>query len=142
MANSNMGTNLIAWSEKFRCGVKALDGEHQALFGLLNTIHALASAEDGKSQAKEKFAQYLSLMKKHFRTEESLLKQNNYPGYPKQKNDHDALFVKYRGIEEKINSGELELTADLLKDVAALLTTHILEVDKAYGEFLGSVGVR
>ncbi len=132
---------LVKWSDRLRCGVRAMDSEHEELFSLLVEIEQMVSQSNRKS-ALEGVSRLIFLLRRHYSSEEYLLKSNNYPGVSKQIKDHEELMAKFCDISKKLESGSLELNVGLVEQMAAMLNDHIMGADQAYGEFLNSVGVK
>ena len=85
----------IQWSEKFSVGVKELDEQHHQLVKMLNRLISTRESTDTHSETISDVLQEMTqYAQKHFKTEESLLKQYGYPGLEQQKEEHHAYRLK------------------------------------------------
>lgn len=112
-------------------GNALIDSEHRELFKAVNSLMDACSQGKGRDQIQKTVTFLNDYVAKHFRDEENLQTQSNYPGYPAHKQFHD-------GYRRKLNETTLELmqqgaTVKALGDlntVVAILVSHIRTEDK------------
>ena len=132
----------VQWSEKFSVGVRELDQQHQYLIKLLNR---LISAQGTINTHSETVSDTLMAMTRyaqtHFKTEESLMEANGYPGLEEQKIQHRDFRKKTVGFSTATTFGIDQVPEDLLTYLNNWLVHHILEDDMAYRAFFKDKGV-
>jgi len=73
--------------------------------------------------------------REHFKDEESLMKQYNYPDYEEHVKKHENLTKKLREINDGIVTGEISLQ-DVTEFMQNWVHGHILGEDLILGQFL------
>jgi len=129
---------LIAWSNKFKCGIKLIDDQHKGLVDLINEVYAHVTGN--KVQEHDYFNRVIreavKYVKFHFATEERIMHVTKFAGYTEHKKEHDNFILS---LVEKINdykAGDrlaLSTFARFLKD---WVMSHIAFVDKLDFVFL------
>jgi hemerythrin-like metal-binding protein len=133
--------SLIKWNDTLSVGVQSIDKQHQKLVDLVNDFY------DGFNQGspQEKISELLLGMKNytvmHFTTEEKIMRETNFPGYSKHKEDHDKFVETVLDLEKRFNSGKLIITFEITNFLKKWITDHIKVVDKEYTEHFQSKGV-
>jgi hemerythrin-like metal-binding protein len=127
---------LFKWSNRYSVCIESIDEEHKGLFQLLNRLYTSLTEGDAQEILAEVIDELFEYTQKHFRREESLLKQVEYP-YLK---NHIALheyfeqsIVRYR---EQLYSDPSSLTIDILSFLRDWLIQHIQGVDMDYVPYL------
>jgi hemerythrin-like metal-binding protein len=120
------------WKQSYSVQHKILDEQHQIILGLCHRIEqyindARESDNEALLQATKEFALNVRI---HFRTEENILQQSNYPLCQPHKHQHDA----YLDILDSILTGENDCSnAYLLKEyLVNWWIDHILCSDMQY----------
>ena len=133
---------LVVWKEEYSVNIQEIDRQHKRLFDMINGLHEAMLSGKGHSVLNNTISGLVDYTVTHFRTEESLLKQHNYPGYLNHKAEHDRFVQKIKEFEEKFQKGELGITIEILNFLKDWLSSHILVVDKRYSKYLNDRGVR
>jgi len=130
----------IKWCDEYNIGIEYIDQDHKKLVHLLNQFsiaYDYAQCEDFEREALEDLVSYT---KYHFKREEKLMADYNYPGLIEHQKEHQAMIDTvddYVRIYEKQGH-------DSLKQVTNLLTfwlfNHIQESDKQYRDYLEQQG--
>ncbi|QQS35451.1 MAG: bacteriohemerythrin [Ignavibacteriales bacterium] len=133
---------LIAWNEKYSVGINSIDAQHKRLVDYTNQLHdAMASGK-----AKEKIPSILENLvrytKDHFAYEEKVMDSNKYPGYLKQKMEHDSLTKQVTKFKDDMLAGKISLSIEVMEFLKGWLINHISGSDKLYTQFLVSKGVK
>lgn len=117
---------MVELSKTFELDCKALDQDHQLLMELVNEITAML--DDGRTEnCKARVVDFVKLAKRHFRREEGLLREANYPDIGRhsahhrhldQKMDHLVEFADMVTDNEKARESlKKELVFFLMDDV-------------------------
>ena len=130
------------WLSQYRVRITLIDEQHQELFAALNRLHDEVLCGADSEVLKVRLSQFIGLVQKHFADEERMLKETGYPGYEKQRTDHAALIKQLKDKLLRVNSGEIEVSTNLLGGIRDQLTLHISGPDAAYAEFLADCGMR
>ena len=113
-------------------GNMELDREHEQILEMVRRLEA-SSAENRTAVAREVLCDLLSYTEHHFRHEESLFQDTDYPAAASHAEEHRLLSAKVRQIiadEEYVHPDSL---SDMLED---WVVRHIVEVDQGYVDYL------
>jgi len=129
---------LIRWSDQYSVGVPGLDAQHRQLIDALNELHEAMSAARGQQvlgSLLERLGQYA---RTHLETEENFLKTHGYPAFAQHKAQHDAYGARVREMQQQLRQGRVAISVSLMAFLKEWWTTHILNADRQYAEFLKS----
>ena len=69
------------------------------------------------------------------------MRKHGYPEYEAHKTIHQALTREVREFQRKFQSGEPDMTDELMDFLKKWLVDHIMVIDKKYSTFLNKKGV-
>ncbi|SCA56143.1 putative Hemerythrin-like metal-binding protein [Candidatus Terasakiella magnetica] len=128
---------MIKFDDSFMLECEEIDKDHAWLNQLAEDISA-AIDEDRAEDCAELARRFVSLCKKHFGAEESLLKRAGYPDAQHHHEHHQSLYGK---METIVKLGEAAATNELArkslkKEVFYLLMDDIINEDLSFKEFV------
>lgn len=82
---------MFEWTTDYEVGVRQIDGEHQRLFALAETMHRAMLEGNGKAILQDRLAALLGYTCYHFEHEEQLMQQIGYPSYRQHRQEHEDL---------------------------------------------------
>jgi hemerythrin-like metal-binding protein len=133
----------IQWSDKYSVGVEDLDEQHRQIIGMLNRLVSLPETGDTRS---ETVSEILTTMThyalEHFKTEERLLKEYDYPNFEEHRREHVDYRKKAIDFSMATSLGVEAVPQILLSYLMEWWTHHILEEDMKYKPFFAKKGVR
>ena len=74
----------------------------------------------------------------HLETEENFLKTHGYPAFARHKAQHAAYAAKVREMQQQLRQGRVAISVGLMAFLKEWWTTHILNADRQYAEYLKS----
>ncbi len=122
------------WLDEYKIGNLIIDKQHEHLFELANRI--IDPYNDQQTTYLNSMALH-DYINTHFKAEESLMEQCNYPDYKSHKEKHKLLTKKF----DRLNSGILTdetIKEDVVKFMADWILVHILHDDMHFQSFLNS----
>jgi hemerythrin-like metal-binding protein len=122
---------LIAWNDSYKTGDATVDGQHQELFRMVNTLHDAIISGKGKEVVQPTLDGLAKYVGTHFGHEEKLMQAKDYPGFAVHKAKHEDLTKQALKIIEDYRTGKTQLTISLSRFLADWLRTHIDIEDKA-----------
>jgi hemerythrin len=107
----------------------------------LNALNDAVSAGN-RVNVGQKLDALIAYVAGHFKTEEDLFDAHGYPDAAAHKAKHADLVKTCLDVQKKFHNREIEITPDTCVFVKDWLYDHIPNVDKHYGAFLNSKGVK
>ena len=124
--------STFIWLDEYKIGDDLIDQQHQYLFDLANQIVAPYNDQQKTHQNVLTLHHYV---REHFREEESLMKEYEYPGYEEQVKEHNLLANRLHEVSSGILTGEIK-REEVIEFMRNWLLDHILGKDMLLGEFL------
>lgn len=130
----------IAWRPEYCVSVDEIDEQHKELFRIFNEFGDAmwdGKGRDTVAEALKFLAQYTV---EHFRSEEQIMLEHNYPDYTKHKQVHDALVEEVSEFVRRYNSEEvpLETTVKVFNRVGDWTREHVRGMDQEMGRYVAS----
>lgn len=128
----------ITWTPSLRIGHDKIDEQHVELFGLFDAL----VEGSVKGEAKETLIVLHDRLKEyaevHFRDEEALMQQANYPKFAQHKRAHDTFRNRLAEIRQQISTQgpTLMVLIETNKALVSWLVNHVKEVDQLFGQYL------
>ncbi|MBF0380820.1 MAG: hemerythrin family protein [Magnetococcales bacterium] len=88
------------------------------------------------------FGRISRFVAEHFRHEEQLMQEYDYPEYNNQKQMHNSFESKLIDVQSKIRGRDIRFTNDFCKELWEWLFHHINVVDVAYRDFFIEKGLK
>ncbi|MDD5387942.1 MAG: bacteriohemerythrin [Gallionellaceae bacterium] len=135
----------ILWSDNYLTGVDRIDEQHKVLVNTLNEANARLAINVTRELLEQITRDLLSYAIYHFDTEESLMREYDYPGLrgadaEQHRQEHRAFSQQVVALRNGLRDGNLVSREELLSFLNNWLINHILNTDKRLGEFLNSHG--
>lgn len=132
--------DLVVWDTTFETGQEDIDDDHRHLFFLFNEFSTAVNEGKGALVIRGLLDELRDYAHDHFRREESLMLEYDYPDYARHKKMHDTFEKQINDVATHVDvSGDM--AAFLLSFLAKWLSGHILSADQRFGAFLAEHGV-
>ncbi len=130
----------MEWTPAFSVNHPIIDEQHKELFNQFNKLlNYIGNEEEGKLEILDFLEAYIVT---HFETEETVMKQVDYPDYVAHKAQHTAFietFKKFKQEYEQYKGGHLYLALHIQQKLFNYLVHHVGKSDKKLGRFLSEV---
>jgi hemerythrin-like metal-binding protein len=123
------------WSPNLSVGVEELDCDHQELIDLMNQLDAEVERAAGHDAISRKLDELIARTERHFRREEEIMAQNEYPDAEHHARLHDALIEEIGEFRQGLAAGA-EIGPEITGFMKRWLISHIIESDKHLGGYL------
>ena len=127
--------DTVEWSEKFAIGDKDIDADHQKLLSLFNEFSISINTGKGDAVIRGLLDELRGYTSYHFSREQSLMIDSRFPDYEHHKKMHDTFIRQIDDVASQLCVGG-DMCAFLLSFLGKWFTSHILEADCAFGEYL------
>lgn len=133
--------NIVEWKPEYSVAVESIDKDHQKLFEIVNRLFRSMSKGEGSKIISSLVDELQSYTIYHFNREETFFRLTNYPNAYIHQQEHASFIVKVKDFKQKINSGNVSFSPDLLEFLRDWLMNHIMNSDKMYSEHLKKYGI-
>jgi hemerythrin-like metal-binding protein len=117
------------WKEELSVGIAQQDKEHQDIVQCVNDVGTAASTE----AVRAAMDRLIFCIRIHFKTEESMMRELNYPHFAEHIKEHQHLLDEVKAIESDIQDAPVSPCAlDLLRKA---MESHFMADEKDYGVF-------
>ena len=118
-------------------GIDIIDNQHKRLLDAINQLHhGLSDPRQDRTQAfRDAARQCVAYVKDHFSTEETLLQEKAYPGYPAQKAAHAYFVRRLLADSERFETGDHLAPNRFVRFLAEWLVSHIAIEDQKYAAY-------
>lgn len=126
----------MAWdSAKFDIHVPKMNQQHQKLVGIMNKLYDRHAAKAPKSELNTLLVELRDYTMLHFREEEALLDKIQFPTRDRHKLIHQQLLTDFGNHYNAFVAGSGEISKAFFDFLRLWLTSHIMHIDRKYGEF-------
>lgn len=129
---------MIEWTNDLAVGFSEIDRQHQELFSKIDTLLNACNQGKGRASVGEIIQFLTDYVVFHFGTEETLMKQYQYPDYSTHKAMHDQFVQKFLEVKSQFDSdgASVRIVIAINQMVVKWLNDHIRHVDTLLGAFL------
>ena len=132
---------LIKWTPSLSVGLTILDADHIILVGIVNQLYDAMTEGHGEELVKPILSTMRQYTDYHFRREESLMKENNYPKYEEHKRHHEILVQTLDGFMDRYAKDMKSVTTtEISRFLQAWLVNHIQNIDFGYKPYMHDSG--
>ncbi len=123
---------MIEWEEKYSVGISMPDEEHKKLIGILNKAIFTKEHNDNPEEIKEVLREMTNYALTHFKTEETYMKEFNYPEYQDHKEEHRHFSTAIIAYHDKVIKDDSQIANMIIEYLKWWLVNHIQVTDKKY----------
>jgi hemerythrin len=127
---------LAIWNDSLLTSNDLVDEQHRELYQLVNDLHnAIVKGQDNSIllPTVDKLIKYTV---EHFREEECLMKEVDYPGFEAHKHQHEELTRKVKEQVENYRTGKSVLAISLSSFMTKWLQHHVRQEDYAVVNYI------
>jgi hemerythrin len=132
---------LFRWTTGYAVGIREIDEEHQRLFGFAESLHQAMLEGKGTEALANLHGDLLRYTGYHFAHEEQLMQRIGYPGYRQHCQEHENLRFRVRTTQDRLDSGEITMTIEVMQFLMTWLDRHITISDHRIGSYMKSRGL-
>lgn len=125
----------VHWSPNLSVGNDEIDADHEKLIDLLNSLVSSVEAGSGLDVVRAELEHLMTETENHFRHEERIMTQANYPELGYHQRIHEALMKEIREFHSEL-AGGTEIGPEITDFIRNWLVSHIMESDKQLGGYL------
>ncbi len=127
-----VGVLLIEWKKEWESTNEIIDNQHQKIIAMANQVINLYLEATSKKEIENQLNKLLELIAEHFKTEEYILKEINYPGYAHHEELHHKLLAKSLKVKELVHSTEVTPSAFYSFIMDDVIVGHLEDEDAKF----------
>jgi len=127
---------IYEWSENLSIRIDRIDDEHKQVFDKINELSRALSRQESNKILGRILEDFVTIISKHFSTEEVLFEKYNYPDATVHKSEHDKFNKKMGALMTIYNDGRYALSVDTIHFLKDWVTVHIKSYDMAYASYI------
>jgi hemerythrin len=125
----------IEWNDDLVTGIEDVDRQHRILVDIYNDLDAAVCMGRGQKEMKDILDRLIAYTTEHFKFEEGLMAEGEYPGFQRHRIGHQQLLDKVRRFQDKLERGQERISKPVMKFLNFWLCNHIMHSDRDFGEF-------
>jgi hemerythrin-like metal-binding protein len=133
---------LITWNPALEVGVKEIDAQHKRLVDLVNQLNDAMRLGQGRDKIGPVLNELVRYTVSHFATEERFMDAHRYALSANHKAEHKKLLEDVGAFKAKFDSGNANLSIEVLQFLRDWLSKHIMGTDKKLGGALNEKGIK
>lgn len=127
---------FLSWSDQYLLGNSTIDSEHRELFQQISRFHDLWKQRQSPEELSKCFADLVAFIGIHFRHEEAIMKQANFPHLEEHRFLHRMMLESVQELQQAYEKKTYRLEEDTMRYLKNWLIEHIMERDHQLREFL------
>ena len=131
--------NLVQWGEHLSVDHPGIDAQHEVIFNLVSEVHDLWRCNASVIQLSSVVDKLAEVLGNHFRYEERMLEETDYPKLPEHAGEHRMMLEELETIRKRLTGDGNALPEPgwvLLNFMLGVTVGHILSSDIDYCEYI------
>ena len=133
--------DFLAWKEEYEIGIEAIDRDHKQLLALINHVLAAQLCRTGATFERQALDELVAYTERHFKLEESLMEEYDYPDYEGHKAQHDQMVDQVRRFVQRYDEKGSAALGEVAHYLKLWLLQHINATDRKYAPFFKERGL-
>lgn len=128
--------SLMEWdAKKFDVLVPEMNRQHEKLVGIMNKLYDRHAAKASKPELNALLVELRDWTIKHFRDEEAVLEKMQFPQFQRHKSIHQKLIEDFTAHYNTFSAGSGAISPGFFEFLRLWLTSHMMHIDRKYGEY-------
>ena len=132
---------MTLWKDTLLIGIPQIDDQHKKLISTIDDIIDACKRGEWRANIGKTLDFLISYTKEHFKDEEKVQEQHNYPGLAAHKQLHEDFIAEVATFKKEFeeSGSNIVLVAKINKTLVDWLVKHITAEDKKIGEHVKSL---
>jgi hemerythrin-like metal-binding protein len=127
---------LAEWDDSLATGDPATDREHREILEHLNKFYASMFEGEGGVGSDDMIRTLDTWLRRHFTSEEDLMKRRGYPGLAQHHNAHEDYMRRFERAKREVEANQPGAINAMFEFASQAVLDHIRTEDKAFAAFL------
>lgn len=123
---------IIQWNERISTNNFKIDNQHKKLIDIVNNLSELIKIDSNSKILNETLSELLKFSITHFKDEEELMRQTNYPELDQHIKKHKDFSLKIANFCSDVQNNKTNITEKLLEFLVNELMVHTNIDDQNY----------
>lgn len=132
--NAKMST--LEWQDRYSVGVDEIDSDHHEIVSIINKLDEVMSSGKARDGLPSIMGRLVDYTRDHFRREEALMAQYQYPETDQHKETHKKFIAEFGKIQAALVRGNYAISITLFSLLRNWLIDHIMVVDRDLGKHI------
>lgn len=128
--------SFVTWTPEMSVSSATMDQQHQRLIDIINRYHDALEAGASHEQLMTVFKEVIAYAQQHFRDEERLMEQQQYPNLQRHRLIHQNLTQRIGEFVAAMDKRQAGVEKEIQFFLKSWLTAHIVGIDKQYSPYL------
>lgn len=124
------------WTSNLNTGIETIDKQHRMIVEYINQLDDAITGGNKSAQVAKVIAKLVDYTVSHFKYEERLLEEAQYPFLKAHRNVHEIFIKRLNSYQERLDLGE-DISGELHAMMFSWLFGHILHDDMDYVSVVG-----
>ena len=124
------------WGDNLLLSVPQMDSEHRELIAQADEFSAAMERGASRAELEVRLSQLIDGFLSHFKSEESMMRTNRFPGLEVHAAEHRRLIGQMSGLRDDLGAGNVKLCDALGEFVRLWTEQHIIGPDASFAQFL------
>ena len=131
----------LQWKSDYDIGIESIDNQHRKLVNLINNLQTAIDYSTGELYEREALDALVDYTRTHFKYEEGLMEQNDYPEFESHRAEHERMIAQVDEVMEAYRQDHENAMRNAITFLKGWLVNHINGTDQKYSKFLVDKGV-
>jgi hemerythrin-like metal-binding protein len=127
---------LFAWNDQYSVGYSEIDDQHKKLFQMADELHRAMLDGRGKEAISGLLQRLILYTRRHFESEEAVMRRHGYPAYVEHHLEHVKLTDRVLAFQSKVARGETTVTIEVMQFLSDWLRHHIKVADQKVAAYI------
>ncbi len=132
--------SFLEWLDEWYLGIEEIDRQHLQLVSLLNQmadcLRPMNESSPSRISTMALVKQLLKETRRHFKDEESIMREYDFPDLIGHHRDHTMLLAELQDFIREIEEGSRQLDLHSLTALKHWLIDHVIDCDLAFARYL------
>ena len=131
----------LQWDDSLSVNYPKIDQQHKDLFALVNQLVDAFEQRVEDVPIKKLVEKLTNYFFTHFRTEERVLEEFEYPDIDQHRHQHLKFTRKVMNYRRNIEAGEMSILPEMIDFLVSWVVNHTSSVDMKYSSFFTEKGL-
>jgi len=127
--------SYFSWNQEYELGITKLDSQNKKLIYILDKFYNELSNEEVTTRMKALLKVTIDYTKQHFKEEEKLMLETQYPYYNDQKKEHELEEMKLHDFQYNIACEGCNPSKNVITEMKFWLEKHMLNDDQKFAAY-------